>query len=607
MPKERRQIEKQISKRYHTNHLGGDIFLTAEEASDQAILWGEVFKDKEREFLRRFFEEELVGFASKDGTDTFQVNVKVAWQQQAKRVWKRIGRIPNGKVIMLLHGYTGRITSAWGWVKLVKPLWKLGYTVVAVDMPSFGRSSMNLRYHVPVSAWLDIDYVILAKVANCLGFNDTIRFVAYREACATVIRCWKHYPQTIDERNVFVDPVFSLENVLPVKIPVPCPEGWHEEKRHLQIDGLEFVLRKMKTWACFTGNESCASAKHALECVHQLHEGQGLRQFTLTEITPEYISEVTAGVSSPGELLMICKYMRDRFVNFLGGVEKNPPNEIPYWALEVCSTVASSLTASKSIPSLEDDDDDFATDNLLQEAADVLSRTGNRGVQRTPLPSLMGTSSSSRFDGRGDGAVQQMAMTSGSFTSSNLHQHMALTSGSFADSMGSSRLPAASGGMPSILKRPGRPPSKNSSGPTTRFGNTDGFQNWDDSESIGNRQVSGSRTPLETQGSRSLPALTMQSSQESVQRTPLGHRICRPNLPPADHKTKQAKMCTMFHTASKVFQRRAEDPQEAVMARTKQSRKVREAMETVYEECGPPQPSPDIRTLMAQYRKGQFP
>mmetsp|Transcript_30133 Transcript_30133/g.54595 ORF Transcript_30133/g.54595 Transcript_30133/m.54595 type:complete len:658 (+) Transcript_30133:111-2084(+) len=429
------QTEKQHNQRHYAvprsffvAHTGGDIFEAAHEASSHAVLWGETFKEKERSFLRQYLEEHQVTFGSRD---TFQIEARVAWNPRAKIEFQKFGRIALAsglKCAVCLHGYTGRIKNSWGWAKMILPLWNQNYTVICIDMPGFGRSSMNMRHNVTPESWKPQDGMIVSKCISSLGFEDCSSLLAYGESCATAVRIMKQFPHLASRCNhVFVNPKFTLDDVHPIEAPYGAQQDWYDQLPGLQASQLTYLLGKAKIgmWTVFSkqgarGDPAADRYRKTMQVLVQKAESLGLeKKFRMHEVTKEFICEAAAGLNVKEErLLVLCKYFRDAFSGFIANKIKEIPREIPSWALEVASTVASSSMPSKSMPPIREVD----VQATIQEVAEVLEREPPRGRNRPTSAasgqdqerlrnqqtlSLMNQRSNSRSSSRSSGGDQR--------------------------------------------------------------------------------------------------------------------------------------------------------------------------------------------------------
>ncbi|CAE7225691.1 unnamed protein product [Symbiodinium pilosum] len=366
------------SKRYHLLQTHGDSWVGSFEASASSILWGELFPEKERNFLRQVLQEGSQNFGIKD---TFQLEYRIAWNPIAKQQMEARGETLDGKLVILIHGYTGRITDSWGWAKMVKPLWKQGFTVCLLDMPGFGRSSINLRWNAPLASWQHLDAIVLSKFIEGMRFRKPASLVTYRESCQSVLRLFRESPHLVSSQHALIDPIFTLDDVYPLEAPYGAhSKEWIAEKPGKQAIEFDKFLGRSKTflWTIFTGTSDATCGREALQVVMRCRQHLTMR-ICLSHVTKEFICESRAGANGASlnaHVLFFCKYMRDRLAAFIAGVEK-APKEIPPWALEVSSTTTSSSLGSKSLPSVDSPAGkarEFNALETVQEVAEVLSR-----------------------------------------------------------------------------------------------------------------------------------------------------------------------------------------------------------------------------------------
>eukprot|EP00435_Cladocopium_sp_Y103_P032341 s273_g8.t1 len=362
------------SKKYQLIQTQTDGLVGSFEASTASVLWGELFTEKDRSFLRQHLEEGNLSFGAKD---TFQLEYRIVWNPEAKKQISERGETKDGKLVILLHGYGGRIINSWGWVKMVKSLWKQHFTVCLLDMPGFGRSSVNMSWNTPLQEWLHMDAVILAKFINGMNFRKSVSFIAYRESCASVMKLCTDSPHLVGSRQILVDPVFTLDDIFPIEAPYGAQMDWFQEKPSMQAVEMDRMIsrKSMNFWVSFTGAPGCTSALESFKLVMNARPHLGMR-ISITHLSKEFICEARAGAKVSTELLFICKYIKDRFSLYLAGIEK-VPKEIPPWALDVVSTNASTAIGSKAVPSVDSPAGrarNFDALETVQEAAEVLSR-----------------------------------------------------------------------------------------------------------------------------------------------------------------------------------------------------------------------------------------
>lgn len=531
------------SKKYQLIQTQTDGLVGSFEASTASILWGELFTEKDRSFLRQHLEEGNLSFGAKD---TFQLEYRIVWNPEAKKQIRERGETKDGKLVILLHGYGGRITNSWGWVKMVKSLWKQHFTVCLLDMPGFGRSSVNMSWNTPLQEWLHMDAVILAKFINGMNFRKSVSFIAYRESCASVMKLCTDSPHLVGPRQILVDPVFTLDDIFPIEAPYGAQMDWfQEEKPSMQAVEMDRMIsrKSMNFWVSFTGAPGCTSALESFKLVMRARPHLGMR-INITHLSKEFICEARAGAKVSTELLFICKYIKDRFSLYLAGIEK-VPKEIPPWALDVVSTNASTAIGSKAVPSVDSPAGRARNFNALetvQEAAEVLSRhttaenffpaskrreSGLKEIPEEPIRE--------RFVA----PKRNLPMLAGLMpTVSGDQQGL-----SGFEALQSIRMDGTSNGFRDRSKS-----SKQKPGALSRYGAS--FMEGRSEALLREERLRGH-----------LPSLSQSRSTQAMQRTAHGVVVCRPGeLPPPPFKT-EASRCAINSCAKKATQKRIEDPE----------------------------------------------
>jgi len=273
---------------------------------------------------------------------------------------------------------------------------------------------MNMRHNVTVQDWKSQDAEIVSKCINHFGFSDDVRFLAYRESCRTVMKIWKQFQHHSSKYNILVDPVFAFDDVNPIEAPYGAQQDWFDELPGMQASKMVRYWSKVPIgiWILKSkrGDRSLDGGRRNTEVIAKCAETFGLDgRLRVHEVTKEFLCETAAGLNVQNVLMiLVCKYFRDAFCEFLSGRSgKAPPQDIPSWALEVASTVASSPTGSKSLPPMNVVD----VQTTIHEVAEVLENESMRGgarptsaasgqdqemLKRRTLPQLMGNRPSSR-------------------------------------------------------------------------------------------------------------------------------------------------------------------------------------------------------------------
>lgn len=557
------------SKRYHLLQTHGDSFVGSFEASPASVLWGELFTEKERNFLRHVLEEGNQSFGVRD---TFQLDYRIAWNPTAKQQMQARGEIHDGKLVILIHGYSGRITDSWGWAKLVKPLWKQGFTVCLLDMPGFGRSSINLKWNAPLTSWQHVDSIVLSKFVEGMRFRSPVSFIGYRESCKTVLRLFRDSPHLVATQHALIDPIFTLDDVYPLEPPYGAiSKEWLAEKPGKQAVEFDKFLGRSKTflWTIFTGKSDTDSGREALQAVMRRRQHLSMR-ICVSHVTKEFISEARAGASgasSYAHVLFFCKYMKDKLSEFMAGGKA--PKEIPPWALEVTSTTASSSIGSKSLPSVDSPAGRakaFSALETVQEVAEVLSRcTTARQDSRPQSP----VATKEASDGAPLHMEKHQKPAVGAGKSRPLLPALYANSTGFRDTVSlRETLRTDAAGSKGFRDRPAHALTKQKHRSEaalgmgmSRFGSSLLGQTRSEPKL---QDLHGRRHEALEEGPGDGFAGQAKKGRghkgRSVQRTAGGVAICRAELPPPPFKTEAVK-CSITSCASKATEQRLEDPQ----------------------------------------------
>lgn len=222
-------------------HVGGEVFASVQEPSDKSVFWGELFMEKERLFFRKELTTEVASFSIKD---TFQMSVRCLWQPVART---KVGHRP-GTTIALFHSLEFPLTTSWTWVKLARPLYKSGFSVVMIDLPGFGRSKMNMDPAVKLEEWSHQDWHILSQTLDELRVHSVLT-ICIGKICGTILRILMRSPHSLGKEHIFLEPIVDPAEVLSDIAGEPPPgagSNWREKMREKYRDALEKVLRNSK-------------------------------------------------------------------------------------------------------------------------------------------------------------------------------------------------------------------------------------------------------------------------------------------------------------------------------------------------------------------------
>eukprot|EP00931_Biecheleriopsis_adriatica_P086779 TRINITY_DN61371_c0_g1_i1.p1 TRINITY_DN61371_c0_g1~~TRINITY_DN61371_c0_g1_i1.p1 ORF type:complete len:705 (+),score=127.38 TRINITY_DN61371_c0_g1_i1:95-2209(+) len=241
--------------RYDVTHVGGEVFTSMDEHSDRFNLWGELLREKERNFYRQEMKEVVACFSIKD---TYQINVRCLWQPHAKT---NVGKTRPGPHITLLHGYDAPLTSSWTWIKLGRPLYKKGFSVILMDMPGFGRSKMNMDPAVKLDTWVNSDWHVVGQTLDELRVMGTY-FIGLGRTCGTLLKLMMRSPHTGLKEQIWFDPYMDIDEVLGDEVgPPPAGAGrnWRAIMRQKQRDALEKILKRARARVWSLHNKDLAS------------------------------------------------------------------------------------------------------------------------------------------------------------------------------------------------------------------------------------------------------------------------------------------------------------------------------------------------------------
>eukprot|EP00927_Polykrikos_kofoidii_P044778 TRINITY_DN38654_c0_g2_i1.p1 TRINITY_DN38654_c0_g2~~TRINITY_DN38654_c0_g2_i1.p1 ORF type:complete len:590 (+),score=95.36 TRINITY_DN38654_c0_g2_i1:172-1941(+) len=287
---------------FYFTHLGGEIFRAVEEPSDQSVLWGELFREKERIFLRQNMQEVSMSFSIKD---TFQLYIRTIWRPEARRAVEPLGvmtgvdgrPVPQhppgnqtitgtkklqftsfldpaaakalmpaagcrrkGRFALLLHAMKGRLTTSWVWMKLARELYQAGYSVVLVDLPGFGKSMVNQVTHCSTDSWILQDWLVICQMLDELGVPNCTTF-STGESCGTVLRILQRSPQQLTTEHVFYNPILEGRLFKNISHATVATSGlnYHEAQMQAHVRELSALLthRGIRVWANFSPAGSC--------------------------------------------------------------------------------------------------------------------------------------------------------------------------------------------------------------------------------------------------------------------------------------------------------------------------------------------------------------
>lgn len=322
---------------------GDDTFTSYEQPSESTVFKGELFKEKERVFLRRTLRRTQVSFPI-GGQATVQLVVQVFWQPEAADFkFKGKGGRP-GRFVTLLHDAQGPISDAWAWIKLVRPLYRRGFSVILPNLPGCGGSAANADTNAKYSEWADEDWRIVEVMCRNLYVNRThivamgrsarvlmkfARFTKIDDGSSFLAKenCW--FQPDIDFFAMFHDVVGD------------CPPGhkkeWYASATHQHAHLLREVLKHLRLLSFFDE----ASAPTEIQETHRtmvnaLDDEACLAEFFDVRVSREDICAARAHAALPVQILAATSSLLDTIADFLWtgdraeGEQVPPPRYVPH-------------------------------------------------------------------------------------------------------------------------------------------------------------------------------------------------------------------------------------------------------------------------------------
>lgn len=313
-----------INRSYQIQHLGGDIFQASNDVSERSALWGELFKDGERRFLRQVMEEMEINLALRD---TYQVNIRAVWQPHAKHPYP--GHKREGKTVVCLHSLSGFTNNSWCWIKMAKPLYQAGFNVILMEFPGCGRSKLNAGATIePQQDWRRIDWHIVMEVIGELKLK-VFYTVAVGESCMTLLRLLLNSPRSINAEHIFYKPVIDFDELFRDYNLMGARHVSNKAKESVefrtklyekQVFQLSLLFERQSTkLLCVFDEANLAEGMQQTQNVFLAMSGKRkLKNSLFVEVVNnEDICEVQMGGRVPMRFLFPSKFFKHRVIDFL--------------------------------------------------------------------------------------------------------------------------------------------------------------------------------------------------------------------------------------------------------------------------------------------------
>lgn len=251
------------SKRNNITHAGGDVYQVCNTPSDLSVLWGENFGAKERKFLKEMLSAETIAFALKD---TFQIHIRTIFQPEANLTMNiKHGFRRKGLCALLLHDLKGELTSSWTFAKFIRPLFRVGFSILACDFPGFGESSVAQNPSCPSSAWQGAEAHVVSKIMEEMSV-PACQILAVGHTCGILLHMLQSSPHRMAGQHVLVNPVFDRNQLfhhVGIEPPPGAPAGWQDEIKARQQTALIDLLRttRVRMWCLFDLETKFANLK----------------------------------------------------------------------------------------------------------------------------------------------------------------------------------------------------------------------------------------------------------------------------------------------------------------------------------------------------------
>lgn len=301
------------TRAYDLEHADGEVFKFKESASKLSVLWGEMFKESERHFLRKELEEQLISFTIRD---SYQLMMRSTWQPD------HTGSTgPRSDCVLLLHALDSRRSAnGWTWAKLARPLHKRGFSVVMLEFPGFGTSTMNMDGNCEVEKWKSLDFKMVGDAVGKLRIQK-FRTVSCEQSCATVIRFLQLAPHRLEKEHVFHNPELDLTELFPEAAALR--EGRVpslRQQREIGIARLEELLRLAEFKLFCTFDEAASQkVKDTWAAFLEIKRRSQVldANIIVQTVTREDVCESQIGVNVPMRFFFISNKLKQDYANFL--------------------------------------------------------------------------------------------------------------------------------------------------------------------------------------------------------------------------------------------------------------------------------------------------
>lgn len=297
--------------------VSAEAFAFSTSLSDARVLRGELFKESERKLMSGVLKSELVTFSI---GETYQINVRNMWRSEADTLSSDKTRYRKGPVALMLHDYQGPLTTSWTWSKLAYRLYKHGMSVVMVDMPGFGSSTVNLDLSFPMEKWRARDWLLVSQILLEIHVSK-VHVVAVGESCSTFIRMMQHCPGILELEHVCFNPSVNMSDIFLEDIGgIPCGAGpnWRTIVHSKCLERMKALVEKCRTrtWVLVNPSTPSYDAQTSEDLLSMSGSGW-FKNIVYTDVIEAEICMAKIGADVPIPFLFLCRALQAAIAGFL--------------------------------------------------------------------------------------------------------------------------------------------------------------------------------------------------------------------------------------------------------------------------------------------------
>lgn len=327
------------SQRTRIEFNGDETFTYFQRPAEDAIFNGELFKEKERQFLKRNMRLHNVSFPI-GHQQTVQIELKSFWQKESMNLNRR--GLREGRFVTLLSDQRPPIEDALAWVKLVWPLYKKGFSVLLLDLPGAGGSGVNADPHVSYELWEQEDFRIVESALRGLSVTRT-HLIAFGRSCRIILKFAKHaqidaWSSFVAKEHCWYQPDIDFFALFQEELG-DCPPGhvqeWRLEAVKKQQHLFRELLKSLRLMSFFDPMDPAVQATQSFILRARSVESC-LAEFSSIEVTEADICTARAHASLPVRVFMLSKNLMGTMGDFLLAEQKEGvlPTYMPHHAIQ---------------------------------------------------------------------------------------------------------------------------------------------------------------------------------------------------------------------------------------------------------------------------------